>query len=762
MSNPHVRRINSAFLPLATAVSVTMAAAAGAADEPSRMGELLVTATKRSEALQDVPIAVSAITTEDIRERGLTQAGDYLNTVPGVYFQESGPGTSTIRIRGVSESAGGSTVATYFGETVTSVLVNQGGKPNIRFVDIDRVEVLRGPQGTIFGADALAGVVRIIPAAPDLEKFGAEFGTRGFTTAHSDDESYHVEGVLNLPIAQDRVALRLVGYKDDIAGYIDNVVPDQPSVDYTFLAPLLGLPAFPPGTWVTPAIAGFTHRDINSEDTWGARAALRWQASDRLRFDLTYIKQDVELDSEPHTTPAVGAYDQSRAMDAFETGMYDEQIDVGTLVIAYDWDAVSLVSASSWTQMDRSKRQDITFLALGQLGVPIPWDLRDGSKGELFTQEVRLQSRGDDAPLQWTVGAFYLDENSDLSQFVPDFSCPTCIPALFGEDFAINAPLQEFSTEKQKSLFGEVSYAFTPQWTVGAGARYLEDDIESADPVATGFLGGGGLGGERTRGSTDEINPSAYVRYEPSDAMTFYAQAGRGFRSGVVNGSLPPQCDADAAAAGLGPLADPDSLWNYELGMKSLLAGGRFGLNLAVYEQKWKDVQLIVSLACAFGGVVNGGDASGKGLELELVAQPISALRMNLSASYNKLEFDRVQPGTGFEKDERLPNSPEKNANLGVQYNFTLNDQWGGFARGDYTYVGDVPAKFPTGTIKQPSYDVVNARLGFDRGPLALELFGRNLTDKRAVLVTTNIAFGGDQTLIRPREYGVELRYAFH
>ena len=183
----------STWLPFTALVTTAAfhAPYATAAETPPRdmqvLQEIIVTATKRTERLQDVPIAVSAITGEDIQARGFTNYADYLNSIPGVYFQDAGPGHGQIRIRGISAAEGGvpSTTATYFGETVTSVLTNFGGKPNLRLVDIDRVEVLRGPQGTLFGASALAGVVRIIPNAPDLQEFEANVGVRGFTTAHS-------------------------------------------------------------------------------------------------------------------------------------------------------------------------------------------------------------------------------------------------------------------------------------------------------------------------------------------------------------------------------------------------------------------------------------------------------------------------------------------------------------------------------------------------------------------------------------------------
>ncbi len=211
---------------------------ASAADTPRDtqvLQEIIVTATKRGEKLQDVPMAISAITAEDIQTRGFTNYADYLNTIPGVFFQDGGPGVSQIRIRGISGSEGGlpSTTATYFGETVTSVLTNHGGKPNLRLVDIDRVEVLRGPQGTLFGASALAGVVRIIQRPRLTRRASKPTSVReASSTAHSSDASYHVEGTVNIPLITDQLALRVVAYQDDIAGYIDNKFAGQASVDY--------------------------------------------------------------------------------------------------------------------------------------------------------------------------------------------------------------------------------------------------------------------------------------------------------------------------------------------------------------------------------------------------------------------------------------------------------------------------------------------------------------------------------------------------
>src|ERR1700722_6290236 len=269
---------------------------------PIRLPKEGVTANKGSEALQDVPVAVTAITSQEIEARGFTNYSDYVNTVPNMYVQDEGPGQEQIYIRGLVASGGaGFPVATYFGEAVTSVLSNNGGFSNLHLVDIDRVEVLRGPQGTLFGANSLAGVLRVVPNAPDLNDFQVNIDARGWSTAHSDNGSEHFEGVINIPIISDRLAARLVAYQDHIAGFLDNVVPAAAPFDYS-----AGFGA-PAGTLVIPGHAAFTRKDINTEDTWGARGAVTWKPTDSLHLDLSYAAQEVRLNSEAGRKPAFGA-----------------------------------------------------------------------------------------------------------------------------------------------------------------------------------------------------------------------------------------------------------------------------------------------------------------------------------------------------------------------------------------------------------------------------------------------------------------------
>lgn len=734
---------------------------------PVTIEEVVVTATKRPEILQDVPVAITAITSEEIQQRGFTNYADYANTVPNMFVEDRGPGATEVYIRGlVAQGGAGFPVATYFGEAVTSVVSNHGGFANLRLVDIDRVEVLRGPQGTLFGANSLAGVVRIVPAAPRLSEFQADVAASGWSTAHSGSGSDHFEGVLNLPIVADRLGLRVVGYQDHIAGYLDNVVPAADPIDYS-----AGFGA-PAGTLVIPGHPAFTRKDINSEDIWGARTALSWKPVDSLSVDLSFVAQSVRLNSEPGAQPAVGDYAVQRALDLYSRGVTREDERIGQLVVNYDWSNLSLTSATGYTRLKKHSAEDIGFLAASAGLGPQLWALLDDTTGEQFTQELRLQSKGD-APWQWLVGYFYTNTTFDYGQFVPDYACPTCLPEVLAQqDFALTTFGSTVGQkQRQQSVFAQTSYNFTPQWSVGAGGRYLRDNVESLNAATDGFLGGGPQPAPPPAGGRNSVfNPSAYVRFKANDDMTYYLQASRGFRSGAPNQpeSYDPNgpCADTAKAIGIRAITDPDTLWTYELGLKSVWGAGRVAANIALFHQKWKGVQLPATQPCGFNAAINGGNASGNGAELEMTARLNDAWSGNLTAAYIYNKFDDVVPNVGYETGGRVPGAPEENASAGLQYQFSLTKGWSGYARADYVFVGDVHYHFGVAAgatdYLQGGYGQANLRLAVQHEQLDIELFGRNITDKRAAEATNDPNQGGYVYLLRPREVGLELRYSFN
>lgn len=733
-----------------------------------QLEEVVVTATKHEASLQDVPLAITAIGAGDILARGLTQYADVLSSVPGVYFQDGGPGDRTIRIRGISSGGGGSapTVATYFGEIPLSAQgggnLGQHGTP--RFVDIERVEVLRGPQGTVFGANALAGAIRVIPAAPDLQDYQVDITTRGFATAHSSDASYAVEAMVNLPLVRDRFALRLVGYLDDTAGYIDNLTPAQAPLDYSDVVGNLtgGALSVPAGTLVIPATRSIHNKDINSVDTSGGRLSASWQANDQLRFDLMLGTQKAKMNSEAGVTQG---YEVFRTLELFASPMTEEDLDLAGLTITYDWDRVSLTSVSSYTRLEMSRLNNAPYV------VPpmTPWYFKENRVSDAFTQEVRLASRGNDK-FTWIVGAFYMDRSTDGRQYVGDYGCAVsavCLPRLFtqgAQDFPLDLGFHLF--EKQKALFVDTAYEFAPRWTFGLGGRYLKEDLgvrlDTVGFLAPPMLPGATNGGED---SASKFNPAASLRFKPTDDLTLYVQAAEGFRSGVANQSLPLTCQQQGTEMGL-PLqtvTDPDTVRNYELGLKSVLGGGRFSVNVAAYRLQWQDIPGNITFPCGFSTVVNAGDATGDGVEFEFVGRLSQSWRFNLSASYNNLTYDdNVLPAIGMPGD-RVKGSPAKNYSAGLEYDFDLNAAWSGMARADWSYVGSVRPDLGGGppVPELASYDTLNLRFGLSRDNLAFELFGRNLTDERGITSVEPFQFGGKQSLIRPRELGLEVRYSY-
>ncbi|MBL8268888.1 TonB-dependent receptor, partial [Steroidobacter sp.] len=556
----------------------------------------------------------------------------------------------------------------------------------------------------------------------------------------------------------DKFALRLVGYKDEIAGYIDNVTPAQPASDYSFLVGALtgGAVNVPNGTLLTPASGAINKKDINSTDTTGGRLSAAWQVNDRLRLDLVLGTQDSEMQAESSVNQ--GGYTINRPMDFFVEGQTSEDMDFAGLTIRYDWDNVSLISSTSQTKLTMARVNDAADLL-----PPTAWYFEESREAEAFTQEVRLQSRGQSA-FRWTVGAFYLDRDSDGHQHVADLACgrtAACLPLLFtggAQDFPLDLNFDLF--EKQKAVFVDTSYELAPRWTLGLGARYLKEDI-GVKLNTIGFLApppGASNGGED---SASKFNPAASLTFKPSDDLTLYVQAAEGFRSGVANQTLPQTCQAQAAALGLSlqAVTDPDTIRNYELGFKSRLNDGRVNLNVALYRMEWKDIPASVQFACAFSNLVNAGDATGEGAEFELVTRLSEAWKLNLTASYNDLTYDdNVLPAIGSSGD-RVEGSPAKNYSAGVEYGFDMTDRWSGWARADWAYVGSLRSELSGLPIE--SYDTLNLRVGLVQDNLSVELFGRNVTDEQGVTRIEPLAFGGDYVLIRPREVGIEVRYRY-
>jgi iron complex outermembrane receptor protein len=776
-SRPCLRPLLSAVV-LASALAPA-SFAYGQESDGLRLEEIVVTATRRSVSLQDVPLAVSALSADDIESRGLTEFSDYLNSMPSVQLIDLAPGRNQIRIRGISTSeyATPPTVAVYLGEvpmTVTGQVLN--GNPNPRLVDMERVEVLKGPQGTLFGANALGGAVRLIPNSPNLQEIEGSVSASASSVAHSDDTGLSATGALNLPIVTDKAALRVAAYTYTTPGYIDNVVPAADAFD---IGALFGVP----DVFVVPPVEGRVVEDINEEVTNGVRASLLVEASDRLSLTFSHSWQDSTLDGEPLTDPNIGTYEHSRVIS--DEKLSDE-FNLSNLLIDYEFDGASLISSTGFMDRTTVNNRDITAAGssligafFGLPGIRYPWRLADQEDYELFVQEVRLNSTGEGA-LQWLIGAFYSDLSRNMVQVGTDESgAPFFANPFVG--IAVDDTLVDIRSdfsEEQVAVFGELTYALSDRVTVGAGLRWFDSTVEfnqfSDGPLVT-F---GAVPAIETAGreSSDDVNPHLQLQFFASENHNIYARAAKGFRSPVVNALADNAlCAPELAALGnlSQNLTEPDTVWNYEIGSKSTLADGRVQLNVAAYVADWRDIQVPIQLECGFFLSANAGDAESKGAELELSAAITDGLRVNFSASFTDAKFkDTISNSLGLaiiSAGQRTPGTPEWNVYAGLEYGHQLTDALSGSIGFDFNYISDYPGLVEVTTPGESitsvgDYSTVNGHYVLTLNESTdFELFAKNVFDERGVTAETSPTnlFGFQRYLIRPRTIGVQVRHRF-
>ncbi len=711
--------------------------------ENSQIEEMIVTATKRGSGtgIQNTAMSVSALGEEEIERRGLLNTADFLRSVPGVSMLDHGPGAGQVVIRGIGinqyEQA---TVSSYLGEIPTNIS-SSNDRVDMKLLDLERIEVLRGPQGTLYGGGAMSGTVRNIPNSPKLDKVEGKLDVGIASPSHSRDMSGKMVGILNLPIVEDALALRVVGYRYENAGVKDLV--SNPTIE-------------------TLAANTGTHaevrNDVDSSIYTGGRATLLWQPSDQLKLSITRGTQTVEVEEGVDFNIEAGGY-QSYGLQEVA---YSEaaSFDFTHLLMEYDFSWATLTSASTWYDIGRDYQVDLSrFLST--------WASKQASpvETEAFIQEVRLSTHFN-GPLQFIAGAYYeeLDRKGASS-----LSWVGSIDSLEDLGFGNNPIFSVYNssaTASQKAFFGEFEYALNEQWSATLGGRWFKYDREDGSNLNGSYFGT--IARTPSYVATDE-NDSTYklnISYKPNDDIFLYGTWAQGFRIGMGQ-SLPPSelCDVDSDGkldftdAELKSSVGSDSTTNFELGAKLTFLDSRLTVNTALYRINWKDIPVRVfntSDACSanFSITVNGGEARSRGLELETQYYVVDNLKIMLAAAYTDTEFLNDNVGG---KGERLPLTPEVNGNLAIEYSFDLAGNES-FIRSDYTYVGgfytDVPRNFP----KSGDYWQWNLRAGVSFDNFSVEIFGNNLTDEYALMGLQSVNFG---YLLPPRIIGLDIGYRF-
>jgi outer membrane receptor protein involved in Fe transport len=698
-----------------TVQATAQPAAANAAPEAApQVTDVVVTAAKRSQHLQKVPIAVTALTGQVIAKMGGSDLSDIAGAIPGLSLQSDRAGENQTYIRGISEVAGGApTVGVYMDEIPITTF--SGEQVNLKTFDIDRVEVLRGPQGTLYGEGSEGGTIRIVTNKPDSTGFHAALYADASYTDHGGANG-EVDGMVNVPLVSNVLALRAVGLWSDYDG------------------------------WITNPVIGKTHYNTDTDAT--ARVDLRFTPDDKTIIDLGYMHQYANSEG-----PSQGNDNYQDFAGTAEPR--NDRFDIYSLTASRDFGFATLTSATGYFVRSSLSHNDFTSVApilsflfsepVNTADIIRPNDQRS------VTEEVRLVS-DPGGPLAWTIGGFYKNDTIDIA------NAAQTSPVLPVTVFTLNVD----DTSNQYAVFGEGDYAFTSQLHLVAGVRYFDEQRNTTSAVGGLLplaLSGTSFNGLKQRASTSDVTPKISLNYRFTDDILAYATASSGFRAGDIN---PYAFLFPGAPSSFGP----EHLWNYEVGAKTSWLDKRLVVNLAAYHIDWQNVIIDANAPNAlFGYSVNGGDAHSDGVELEVTAIPVSGLTLSFAGDYNQSKLVQVsKTGAGVlaTAGATLPFAPRYKFYGGAEYDFpVLDGSWTGRARIDVSYnglsyssVSDLPA-----TINQP-YTTVNLRAGISRDRLDLSVFADNVGDARGELIALDNG-SNESVLIRPRTIGVSVSKSF-
>lgn len=715
---------------LATTALATFASPALAQEaEPegaATLEEVIVTAQKREQRLLDVPQSVSVVSAELLQTVQAQRFADYFTRVPSASFVETQAGQTRLVLRGISTNGVGATVATYVDETpygsATSLANGSILTPDIDPFDLERIEILRGPQGTLYGANSLGGLVKYVTVAPRTDAFHSAFEA-GAEKVEAGDTGWSARGAVNLPLG-DELAMRVSGVYRQEPGFIND-----------------------PGRG----------DGVNDGVTQGGRVSVLYRPTDVLTIRGSAVRQTIEshaantVDSDPVTLrPSYGDLQQSRLVGE------DNDVDysIYNVTVDYDFGSTSLVASASRGALDQAQVQDISGLygplLSGAFGLPLGATLDQNVTQRRDTLEIRLAS--DDGGLfDWTVGAFHTRERNRINQAIDAVDDPTGAPV---DGFSGLALAEVASRYRETAGFANAVIRFTPRFELDFGGRYSRNS-QTATQSTSGPLAGDSLfdGESEDEVFTWSIAPS----FKPNASTTFYARVARGYRPGGPN-VLPP-----AAPASVPRLFDPDTTTNYELGVKAEFDARRLTLDLTAFQTDWDDIQLFTAID-GFGVNANGGSARSRGVEVSIVGRPTDALTLSANGAWIDAELTDDAPAiVGGLSGDRLPYSPRFSSTVAVDYERPLKDGLDLDVGLSWRYTGERKSAFDAsvGQYDLEAYSQVDAYAGLDFGDWRVSLYGRNLTDSRGV---TDVGAPGSArdgaiavAVTRPRSFGVTL-----
>ena len=745
-------KLNSPALALAglltvQAAAVHTAAAQTAAAQSSgdSLTEIVVTAQRRAERLQDVPAAITALSGDALNQMRLQGNADLAAYVPSLSFDVLGPGETTLTIRGLGTSYGlEPAVSLYVNETPLDIRTDGfAGAPDIDFFDVDRVEVLRGPQGTLYGSSSMGGAVRILTAQPDPGAFAVNTEVGG-SSMEGGGAGYVAKSAVNLPLTADS-AVRVVGAFEHVPGYINQAAPG----DYTVAQPELPV----------------TARRINDVDLKSGRIIGVWKPTDELTIKPTFMISEVDAGNNSDYFSNLPEFTTAATYPSPQSS----RLEVGNLQVDYNMDFATLMSSTSVLSRDVQTMSDFTLFWANLapvFGVPYPPNYPstdfDTSHNTGFIQELRLTSPTEQA-LRWVGGAYFSHYRQHSTESTNSESFAGAIgqttgPNLYSFDQSV--------IDQQTAVFVDLTYKIMPRLEITAGERYYElrDSLEN---VQSGALAAPNQPLVHAKASGN--SPRVVLTYHPVDDTTIYATAARGYRPGGPNVGLPTGigCTLNNAYS---PLYQPDTVWNYELGTKMEFLDRKLSIDVAAYRIDWKNVQQAVTdPGCGYEFVANVGAAQSKGLEAEINFKPVQSLLLSASGSYDHAEFTAIDgpflQAAAAQTGEAVPGVPRQKFNLGSEYTAVIADHTG-YLRLDWSHLGSVPAGFAYNAVR-PAYSALDAAVGVRAGHYDLSLYGHNLTNSNGILEIlegASYSFGNTfttQISTPPRTVGIDLKMHF-
>jgi iron complex outermembrane receptor protein len=794
------------MIAIGSALGMTLAPRVAAAATPAEedddiLATIVVTAQKRETALQDVPFSVAAAGEAQIRNSGSGNIVELSRNFAGLTITDLGPGQSQVAIRGISagqvvrdQPGVKESVGVYLDESAISVALFT---PDLDLFDLERFEVLRGPQGTLFGAGSSSGTVRYITRQPQVGEFEGAVEVGGYTGTDTDVGG-GIKGMINAPMGQI-AAVRLVGYYNEQAGFIDSYYPGRG-----------------------------VREDVNSGEKSGARVSVLIQPSETISITPRIVYQKLETDGYPRidvysilgnpfttTEPPVNPGERGQVTQ-FREGI-DDEFKLADVKLEFGLGGITLTSITSYTDRDVVVLRDATMLTgsvslslagaipLTSADVRLNSPLYDTTSLQAFSQEVRLASDGG-GEFEWLVGAFYQDIDREYGQNLPTPGYDALLARIGRPPSSFyNAPANTpyFSDVpydfQQFALFGEGTMHFTEQWSLTAGLRYYDFKEDRLLTFAGVFADFGYLDQPGST-SSDGFSPRVILSFEPDEDVLLTAQVARGFRLGGINDPLNVSlCTAQDLVTYSGqPTFDDEKVLNYELGAKTLLADRRVTLNASVFFSDIDGLQVIADAGSCSSRIVLNAQAEAIGAEVELFARPNEHWDFGVSATYVQAEITESRldasggPIAGIRDGNRLPTAPEFQAAASATYSWPFSNTLDGFANFTFQHVGSSYTQLadqepPTGcvgcpgapgffafgapTITQftfdpelPSYELGNLRFGVRSDIWELAAFVNNLWDERAFLSLdrergTRARVGYLTNL--PRTYGVSLRMNF-